>query len=186
VIDDAVVPLSTTEVPLDPGAHELVVTAPGRLPYRSELRLAPSERRTLAIPPLALPETKVIHTSSRRFYGKLALGGGAGLLLAATGLGGYALHTYNDQFDDPDSAGPELPHCGQRPQVDGRDVCDAAGARAVDRAQLYGNTATAVGAVGLAAAITGAVLIWKSPDTPVVPVPRATPNEVGMALVGEF
>lgn len=181
LVDNSVVAITTTELPLDPGPHEITVTAPGRLPWHTELQVNLRDRRTLLVPLLAAPPPPA---SKRRLYGKIALGAGAGMLVTACGLGGWALHTRDAAYDDPDGAGPALPHCGERPQVDGHDVCDPAGARTIDRAQLYGNTATAVGALGIASMVAGAWLYWRAPDVPVVP--SASPSQVGIAIVGEF
>jgi len=181
LVDNAVLAITTTEIPLDPGAHEITVTAPNRLPWHAELHVNLRDRRTLLVRALAAPP---VAQSSRRLYGKIALGAGAGMLASAGGLGAWALHTRDGAYNDPDGPGPALPHCGERPKVDGRDVCDPAGARAIDRAQLYGNTATAVGALGIASLLAGAWLYWRAPDVPVVPT--TAPGQVGIAIVGEF
>jgi hypothetical protein len=41
-----------SELPVDPGEHEVVVEAPGKVPFRKQLRLNEGERLKLSIPPL--------------------------------------------------------------------------------------------------------------------------------------
>lgn len=46
-----------TAVAVDPGAHELSATAPGREPWSGRLELAPGERKTVAVPELRAAAT---------------------------------------------------------------------------------------------------------------------------------
>ena len=54
VVHDQVISLSKiANLPVDPGEHVIVVSAPGHLPYQTTVRLAEAERRDVTIPALA-------------------------------------------------------------------------------------------------------------------------------------
>lgn len=173
VIDDRVVALDEREVPIDPGTHDVTYTAPGRLPFETTVKASVSERIKLVLPELQVPKPGVVRESWRRTYGKPAtLGGGALVVLAIGGLF-YANHRYDKQF--------ETGHCGGRPQIDGREVCDQIGKNGVDSARTIGTTASVVGIIGLATATAGAYLWFSAPDEVIV-----TPTSNGVVVSGRF
>jgi len=184
VIDDGVVPVATKELPIDPGRHEVVASAPGRLPFQTTFEIAAGERKPLVVPVLQLPEsaTTVVRTNRRRSIGQVAALGGAGLLVGASGLALYARHSYNAAF-----AGA-MPECGgDRPDIDGRPACSQAGIDQTSRARSLGTAATVIGGFGLAVGVAGAVLWWTTPRRESVRVvPTASPGAVGVALRGAF
>ena len=67
VIDELVV-TKTDKLPIDPGDHVLVVSAPGRLPFKKTVHLEKGEERTLEVPALATSLTvrKVVKSSRAR------------------------------------------------------------------------------------------------------------------------
>jgi hypothetical protein len=173
VIDDVVLPPETTELPIDPGHHEVLMTAPGRLPYQTTFDIRMATRVELVLPALDAP---IVGGGGRRQYGKAALVGGSVLVVAASGLAGWAWHRYDTLFED-----------GSCREMDGERICDAHGVEVADRSQLQGNIATVVGAIGVAALVTGAVLIWTAPrgrEQRVVPV--GSRDRVGLAVLWTF
>jgi tetratricopeptide (TPR) repeat protein len=184
VIDDAVVPLSAKERPLDPGRHEIVVTAPGRIPFQTAISIAIAERKSLVIPALELPKQQTIvkQGNARRAIGKAATLGGSGLVVGASLLALYAHHLYNEPFhgNPPDCGGPT------HPDVDGKTACDQAGQDKTERARSLGTAATVVGGIGIAVAVTGAIL-WKTaaPKERTI-TPIATATTIGLAIGGGF
>lgn len=172
LIDDDVVPLDTDELPIDPGRHEIVMTAPGRLPYQSTFTIAVAGHLELTLPVLELPQEKVVVTGSRKTYGKVALWSGVGLVVAASAVAGYAWLSYDKLFDDGD--------------CDANRVCNAHGVEVADCSQLLGSVATVVGGIGVAASITGAILVFTAPREGQRIIPTGSTNEVGFAITGRF
>ncbi len=98
VVDDKVVPSDKTELPLDPGTHTFVLTAPGRLPFETSLNVKVAEKVTLQLPVLELPKVRTVVTrvgSTRRTLGKLLAIGGGGVVLTSG-----ALVLYPDRCSD--------------------------------------------------------------------------------------
>jgi tetratricopeptide (TPR) repeat protein len=191
VIDDKVVPLTKTELTLDPGAHTLVLTAPGRLPFQQTITLAVSARLAVELPALELPKertvVKRVGGSPQRALGKIATFGGAGLVVIAGAVTLYARHDYDKQFDDPDGSGPALAHCGAFPDVDGKRTCDEVGQARTDRARNLGTAAQLIGAVGITAAAAGLVLWLTAPtDERATLVPTGSATSAGLAIAGRF
>lgn len=193
VVDDRVV--QPGEVPVDPGPHVVVYTAPGRIPFERELSIELGGRVRVEVAALALPETRtVVHRvgNRRRSIGLATAITGAGLLAVAGGLAWYANDLYDDQFVDPDGAGGELPPCGGRPVIDGHEGCNADGDKAINRARSFGTTATVLAGVGLAAAATG-VILWLTAPSGEAPasrtarvVPAVSADGVGIVVSGGF
>lgn len=175
-VDDKLVALDRlAELAVDPGARVVVVSAPGRLPFRATVELARDDRRALVVPALA---RSVTLTSSRRRIGQIVTLGGAAGGVAGLALGLYARHAYNQQFGP---AGP-CTHDG--------NLCTPAGQRQVDRARTLGNVGTAVGVLGVVAAGVGAYLWLGAPgdarDRGLAVVPQLAPDGLGVAALGRF
>jgi hypothetical protein len=166
------------DIAIDPGEHVVVVSAPGRLPHRATLVIAPAERKAIVIPALA---RSVTITSSRRRIGQIATITGGAAFGTSIGLALYGLHLHNQQFPD---------HCTHRPGA--ADGCDATGQSSTERARTYGNVATVVGGVGLAVAAAGAVVWYLAPrslqssDAPPRVVLDVTADHLGVVAVGRF
>jgi tetratricopeptide (TPR) repeat protein len=176
VVDDRVVASDATELPLDPGPHTIVLTAPGRLPYETTLAVKVATRVPLKLPALALPPHGA---STKRVVAKVSLIGGGALLLGAGGLAIYARQHYHAQFDG------NPPHCGIAPPIDGKEVCDAEGVTEVTRARRFATAATIVGGIGLAAVGAG-VALWLTGPGETRIVPSAGASGGGVTLVGRF
>ncbi|HET9626509.1 MAG TPA: hypothetical protein VFP84_34340 [Kofleriaceae bacterium] len=184
VIDSQLITPSTfASIAVDPGERVIVVSAPNRLPYRTKITVAKSEQRDVVVPALA---KAVIVRSSRPLIGEITAA--TGLAAAATGLGIglYARHQYNQQFDG------DTPSCVK---VNGKSLCSARGQEKTDHARTLGNVGTIVGVAGVAVAIGGAVLWYVSPRTTrpaaerhasLTVVPDVSPDGVGLTALGHF
>ena len=180
VIDDAVIANDRTTLSLDPGRHAVVVTAPGRLPFETTIKLDLGGRTKLVVPVLEAPRaTVVVAPSARRPIGKVMMAGGASALAVAVGLAIYAHHDYRGLF------GGSTPHCGVHPSVNGEPVCDAFGVAQADHDRRLANGSLITGAVGIAIALAGVALWWPASSDPHV-APMATASGGGLSVVGSF
>ncbi len=183
VVDDVVVP-ARKELPLDPGRHTIVFTAPGRLAFETRVDLELLDRKQVVLPVLEVPRTKVVtrQTPTRLITGRIATFAGLGILLAGSGLVIYAKHDYDQLFDGG------APHCGVYTSLDGDPICDAYGQSRAERDRNIVIAGTVVSAVGLAAATTGLVLWLTSPTetTKTTLQPIGTTTSVGVVLRGRF
>ena len=181
VVDDTVVPPDRRELPLDPGRHVLVLTAPGRLPWQRAIDLAMSDRVTVELPVLAVPTSKVVTraVSKRRLVGKIATFTGAGLAIAGTGLALYARRDYDSLFPA---------HCGAYADVAGAAACDATGHARADRDRSLNDAGLVFGVAGAAMATAGALLWLTAPPerAHTTIVPAGSPTSVGILVRGAF
>ena len=158
-----------------PGKHHLIATKGGYLPQTQEVVVIGGETQEVVV---RLFEIGAVRNGGPRFYGKVTLVGGAGLLAVAGGFALWGYHRYHAQF-------PE--HCGGgRPEIDGKPGCDPTGFDAVERARVYGGVATVVSVIGAAAVVTGAIVIWRSPRTERRAVLTPTKGGAGVVLSGTF
>jgi len=157
-------------VPIDPGDHRIVATAPDKVRFEATITV-PTEKgeATLTIPPLAdaavpqevappaRPATPIVDTRpagadpgrARRIVAIAVAGAG----VVSIGIGGYfGLHASSLLGDSNDGG-----HC--RPD----NHCDATGASLRHDAQSAGNVSTVLLGVGLAAVAGGAVLYLTAP-----------------------
>lgn len=182
VIDDKLVKLSAiANLPVDPGERLVEVSAPGRLPYQTKVTVtAGAPPVDVRIPPLEKSMTVNVK-SSRRTIGKITAIAGVVAIGTSIGLGLYANHAYQAEFDGTP------PNCNK---VDGKRLCNPDGYAATKNALLIGNVGTVVGVVGLAAAGVGAYLWLRSPSEhaarAVSVVPQLGPEGAGLAAVGTF
>ena len=181
VIDDVVVPLDQRELPLDPGRHVVVQTAPGRLPWQHTFEVGVADRVALGLAELPVPTSKVVtHAVSKRLVvGKIATLTGAGLAIVGAGLVLYARHDYSSLFPA---------HCGVYPEVAGATACDATGHTRADRDRTLNEAGLVFGVAGFAMAATGAVLWATAPreHTQTMIVPAGSPTLVGVLVRGAF
>jgi hypothetical protein len=180
LVDDRVYAANTLgDIPLDPGEHVIVVSAPDRLPHRATLVIAPAERKAIVIPALA---RSVTVTSSWRRIGQIATLTGGAAFGTSIGLALYGRHVYQQQFDQQ--------HCGTN--HGGGTSCDIIGQPKVDKARTYGNVATVVGGLGLAVAAAGAVVWYLAPHSfqSADALPRVTldvtADHLGVVAAGRF
>lgn len=159
---------------VSPGKHQLLGTADGLLPRAQELVLVGGESQAIEVTLLPIPKS----TSGLRprSLGKAALIGGGGLVVVAGGLAIWAWRSYHAPFPD---------HCTASPSG-GRPLCDTTGADDVDRARLVGNVATVIGGVGLAAVVTGALVMARYPRTERTVTVTAAGDGATVAVGGRF
>jgi hypothetical protein len=180
LVDDRVVAADALgDIPIDPGEHVVVVSAPDRLPHRTTIAIAPAERKAIVIPALV---RSVTVTSSWRRIGQIATITGSAAFGTSIGLALYGRHMYGQQFDQK--------HCGTNQS--GGTSCDTTGQPRVDKARTYGNVATVVGGIGLAVAAAGAVVWYLAPRSfqSADAAPRVTldvtADHLGVVAVGRF
>ena len=188
VIDDQVISSDKQELLLDPGAHTLVLTAPGRLPYQTTINATIKSRIKVELPVLAVPAQRTVVTrvrsSQRRLIGKIATFGGGGLVLVGGGLMVYGRRDYDKQFEDPDGPGTRIAPCAK---VGNNSLCNATGQSRTERDRNLVTAGTVFGVVGLAAAATGLALWLTAPaEERTTIVPTGTATGVGLAVVGTF
>ena len=190
VVDDIVVPPDRTDLPLDPGHHVFVLTAPGRLPWEHPIDLEAAQHATVALPVLSAPKQTVVTrtTSARRTVGKVVTFSGVGIAIAGGVLAYYAKHDYDKLFVDPDGAGPTLAHCGAYPPIDGKATCDGVGQSRSERDANLGTAGLAIGTAGLVATAAGIVLWLTAPEETqrTTVTPMASPTTVGVVLTRAF
>ena len=178
VIDEKLISFaSIANHPVDPGAHDVVVSAPGRLAYKTRFEVAAGEAIDLLIPRL---EKSVSVTSSRRTIGKISTGVGVAALGTSLVLAVVAKRNYDDATR---SCNPII--------VGGDRVwqCDSSGFAGTRSARTLGTVATVVGGVGLVAVGVGAFLWLRGPkdtERQVSVVPHVGADGVGIAAVGHF
>ncbi len=186
-LDGERVPPASMNVPLpvDPGPHVVLASAPGRPPFRREVQVAPARSERVAVELAALPagEEPIPSThegNPRRTAGVVLLGAGAAL--AVTSVVFVVLH--NGNVSDINSACPTLDACLPSHQAAYDDARSAA-LRNEALAVTFG-IASAVG-VGLGIyfvassghrAQTPPPTAWLTPGAPGAPA--------GASLLGRF
>jgi hypothetical protein len=173
-----------TDVTVDPGTRTIVVTAPGKLPYETRIELKESDHSKVVIPPLEGPTTVVIE-SNRRMWGKITVGTGGVLGLAAIGLSLAANHLYAAQFPSSPVLRDQAHDCWTT--VAGDKQCDQTGASNVRTARTYGHVATGAAIAGGLALAIGGYLWWTAPSGDEIRVaPAIAGDHVGLVLEGRF
>jgi hypothetical protein len=180
-VDGQDVPKATfgTPLPVDPGAHTVDATAPGKPPFSQKVDVSASKTVTVDLS-AAKPTAPVVVAS------KPSEGGGHGLRTVglAVGIGGIAglgagmtmgmiaRSSYRSAFSRGDCAG---------------DVCNAAGQQTTSSAISLANAATVVTIIGGAALATGVVVYLVSPRrAPRVAAVPIVGGATGVALVGSW
>jgi hypothetical protein len=149
----------TSPIPVDPGTHSVVLTAPGYHPWKTSVDVAKSARVDVPAPPLVRDETKPpaqadagasppSHAPLLRTLGWIGVGVG-GAALVAGGVFGYLAKSKND---DAHADG----HCTD---VD----CDARGQTLIGQAKDAALVSTIFVAAGGALTAAGVVLVVTTP-----------------------
>ncbi|MBK7540088.1 MAG: hypothetical protein IPI49_32980 [Myxococcales bacterium] len=173
--------------PIDPGSYTIEASAPGFRAWSMRVDATqPGSVVAVEVPPLEA--TRALGHVDKGRATRAAKGGAwherrrLELIVGASGVAAFAVGVglgikANSTWDS--AAG----HC------DARGVCDVEGIEINDRARLYGNIGTAVGGLGLAAVITGAVLYITAPAArPVVEHAylQAHGDQAGIGVLGRF
>lgn len=157
-------------LPMDPGQHQLVVRARGRIPRTYRVSLALGERRRLVIAPGPLPVDPRAAQLMRERAGKWSWGvaslGVAGSAFVVAGVGSIAVLRKKGIVTDPQ-------HCVAH-------ACDAAGLRASEQGKAWSLVATVSASVGLTAAAAGIYLLFSRPAQA---TPAAATLRVGTELL---
>jgi hypothetical protein len=179
-IDDKSIPVDgvgVRDLPIDPGDHEIIVSAPGRLPFNYKFSIVQSESKTIAIPVLAAPVK-----NTRKTLGFIIGGVGIGVVGGGGVVAAIASNKWHAQFqgNTPNCTGENMP-----PRE-----CNTAGQQNINSARFEGNIATGMIIVGAAAIVTGGVLWFTAPkqptETKIAITPQLGPDEIGFAAVGRF
>ncbi len=182
VIDDKLIPFDAiANHPVDPGAHDVVVSAPGHIAYKAHFELTSGESKDLAIPQL---EKSITMQSSRRSIGKItALTG-----IAAVGTGVILGLVAKRKFDS--ATDPATGSCDRI--MKGTDQvwqCDPTGFAETRSARTLGTVGTVVGGIGFIGVGVGMYLWLRSPKREqqrVSFLPHVGPDGAGIAAVGRF
>jgi hypothetical protein len=169
LIDDKILPLARAiRHPEDPGKRVIVVTAPGRVAFKTTIELRLRQVEEVVVPRLA-PSA----ANTRRTLGKIITASGGLALATGITLGLVARSRYNSV------------DCGALKMCDSNDDH-----LVTESARTLGNVGTVVGIVGLAAIGVGAYLWIRSPaaaDAPKVSiVPGLGPDGGGILAIGRF
>ncbi len=182
-------------VPVDPGAHVVEASAPGKLPFRASLRVGPAgDRQSVTLPPWrdaprapggarppggGAPTAAPEGASPYRAIGWATLGVGAAGVGASALLGALAL---SERAEAKDLCGAD---------GDPARCLDSSGVAANDRARSLADVATLSGAIGAALAGAGVYLVLSHPRRPSSGAKAAPPSAFvvgprGVALLGSF
>jgi len=181
VIDGKLIPFDAiANHPIDPGVHDVVVSAPGHLAFKTPFEVTAGEAKDLAIPRLEKSVTVRVK-SSRRTIGKITTATGIAAVGTGVVLGLIAKSDY-DAATDKDC---------DRITVGGDKVwqCGSEGFAGTGSARTLGTVGTVVGIVGLTAVGVGAFLWLRGPkdrEGRVSVLPHVGPDGVGFAAVGRF
>jgi len=159
-------------IPVDPGSHVVVVNAPGKARWQATVQLVEGQTETLAVPLLesapeaATPGARPVPEPAKpapvqpvseppapkpAFSTRAKIGIGVGAAGAVSIIvGSYFGLRAKSKWDDAKG------HCVEQ-------ACDQAGVDFASSARVSGNVSTALFAVGVVAAGTGAVLFFTSP-----------------------
>lgn len=174
--DELVDPHSATDIEVDPGNAKVVVSAPGRVPYSTDVAIAKGEHKVIAVPALGFP----IEDRGRATLGKVITISGGAVVLVGIGVGFLAHRKYDDQF----SSG----HCTMKDAA--TPLCDQTGYRETGSAKTLGWVGTGIGVAGLVAVGVGVTLWLTAPHheaaSGVSFAPSLAPGEAGVVAFGRF
>src|SRR5690606_19658668 len=178
VVDEQIVALDRSgDIPLDPGRHHIVVTAPGRVPYETDVEIEKGGTKSVSVPRLGYPVT--VTRSSRKTVGKILTYSGAGLVTTGIGLGVYAFFKYNGQLGEGKNCSDTSP-----------PACNPEGLRITDDARTFGTFGKFIGLSGVVVLGAGAYLWFFSPTSSekrsITLVPTVESNAAGITAIGRF
>jgi hypothetical protein len=177
--DDTSIDLVTgIDLPVDPGVHEIVASAPGFQPYRQEVTLREGERTRVVIPPLA-----AIKPPAQRWRALWPTGitvGAVGVATIAAGLA-FRAHASSTVSDARSLCGEQL--------ICALDDYDR-GKQLIHDANVSASRATGLLIAGVSAVAAGTVILLAAPrnhERPTAEVlPVAHAHGAGLAVLGRF
>lgn len=165
---------AASDIIVDPGPTEVVVSTPGRVPYSSKVDVPESQHRSLAVPKLGYPVTSC---SSCRTIGKVGVAIGAAAVVTSIVLGIKSHGEWSDATKGCMTVGGTL-------------VCPQPLVDRVNDARTLGNVGTVVGVAGGILVIGGAALWYFSPHASsgehLAIIPVVSPTEAGFAAFARF
>ncbi|WP_394841750.1 hypothetical protein LZC95_32325 [Pendulispora brunnea] len=191
-----------TAIPVDPGEHEVSVTAPKRKPWSQKVKFEPGPGNTrVAVPPLedpnAAPQPAPVfakgeestpppeHSNPRRNIGYIV--GGAGILALGTGIFfGVRAKMYGDKADREQNSALDY-HFQEKYQNAG--IQHDAAVDDHDKAKTSQTVALVAGGVGLAALGVGVYLVVTGKERPASTArvtPILAPNTAGASASFQF
>lgn len=175
LIDNTIAPITSADIPVDPGTRTLTVSQPGRVSYERKVTVVEHQRVSVRIPKLGRP---IIVSHTRRTLGKIFTATGGATALGALGFVWYAHNLWQDQF--------KTGHCENESAA--RPMCDDDGYTATHTARTYGNVGTGLG-LASATLIGVGVYLWVTApqnNASIALLPAVAPDLVGIAAVGRF
>jgi hypothetical protein len=167
--------------PIDKGTHGIVVSAPGKLEYKTSIEVK-DDGSVQRVPIPALKDAPVVEVphppNERPSHAQAIVGwitGGVGVALLGVGVVTGVLAVDARQQSNKTCNLP-LPNGTQ---------CDQAGYDWNERAKTYAWLSDFGVGIGVAAIATGVILIATAPKAPRV-VPVVTGNAAGAAVIGRF
>lgn len=175
VLDEKLIPFnSIANHPVDPGGHDVVISAPGHVSFKARFEIAVGEAKTVAIPRLEKLQ------SSRRTIGKITTVVGMAAVGTGVAIGLVARRRFDSATEDCRRITKNMEQVWQ---------CDSTGYAGTRGAATLGTVGTVVGGIGLVAVGVGAYLWLRAPhdgEQRVSVVPHVGPDGVGIAAVGRF
>jgi hypothetical protein len=176
VVGGRVVDFTTaSDIAVDAGAVEVVVSSPDRVPYTTTAQVPEAQHLALTIPILGYPVTVCASCGT---VGKVSVAVGSAAVVGSV-IVGWVSHRH---WETATAACAKLPSgdlaCGQ-------DSVDK-----VNDARTLGNTSTVIGITGSVLLLGGAALWYFAPSRTgtehMAFVPVVTPTEAGLAAITRF
>jgi hypothetical protein len=193
-----------TPVPVDPGTHDITVTAPGKIAWHGNVSIAEQKSAKITVPKLedqavaaapkaATPPAEATSTTTitsfpepiveNRGQTQRTIGwvvGGVGIASLAVGAG-FGINSLAQRAQAND-------HCNKN------DICDAQGVKDRNAAITSGDVSTVTTIAGAGAILGGIVLVLTAPKTPsrekatvagsIHAVPQVATNGAGLSIQG--
>lgn len=186
--------LYASGLPVDPGKHEITVTAPGKVPWKTTVDVTTPGDLVVAVPPLqdaSAPPTAPGSTSAPASATSTPTSSAverkerdaryrtAGLAIAGTGIVSLGVASFlalsaKSRYGDKDA------HC----DTSGR--CDDEGIRIAEQARSRANTATLFVGLGVVLVGVGGGLYLGAPERRVGLAPVVGPRVAGVAVGGSL
>lgn len=182
-----------TAIPVDPGAHVLEATAPGKKAWQGTTQVVGEKANVVATIPALEDAPPGAAVTSVAPSGAHADAGGSGsgrrtlgLVVGGVGIVGVGIGTAL-ALHAKSKYNQSLPFCS----TTDKNLCQAPGVSLRNDARGEGTLATVVVGLGGAALVAGAVLFLTAPsgssETPrVAVVPAAAPGSAGLLVVGVY
>jgi hypothetical protein len=168
---------AASDIVVDPGQTQVVVSAPGRVPFSTNVEVAEAQHQSVAVPKLRYPVTLC---ASCRAIGQAGVAAGGVAFAFAVVYGGFYSHHEWNQADKTKCTGSG-----------DTMVCPPDTVDAINKARSAGDIGTAIGVAGIALTLGGLALWYFSPPSQqtkehMAIVPMVSPTEAGLAAITRF